>query len=95
MTCHKLKPGSQENYLFQGLTNTYIHSTKIMNTSSIVVLGNPENLMGVNDVNMFGTIGMEQISLSLGNCIIAVIFFKDSLCALADFSCVSSSYVSV
>jgi hypothetical protein len=75
MTSHKLKPGSQENYLFQGSTNTYIHSTKIMNTSSIAVLGNPENLTGVNDVNMFGTTGMEQISLSLGNCITVALIF--------------------
>ena len=57
----------QENYLFQGLTNTYTHWTKITNTLLIVVLGKAENFTTVIGVNMFGTIGMEPITLSLGS----------------------------
>jgi hypothetical protein len=73
MIHQKLEARKQENYLFQGLTNTYIHSIKIMNTLLIVVLGKAENFMIVIDVDMFGTIGMEQMSLSLGNRIIVVV----------------------
>lgn len=57
----------QENYLFQGLTNTYTHWTKIMSTLLIVALGKAENFTTVIGVNMFGTIGMEQTSLSMDN----------------------------
>jgi spore maturation protein SpmB len=69
----KLGARKLENYLFQGLTNTYIHSTKIMNTLLIVALGKAENLTSVINVDMFGTIGMEQISLSLDNHIVVVV----------------------
>lgn len=51
----------------------YFHSTKIMNTLLIVALGKAENLMSVINVDMFGTIGMEQISLSLDNHIVVVV----------------------
>ena len=44
-----------------------------MSTLLFVVLGKAENFTIVIDVDMFGTTGMEQISLSLGNRIIVIV----------------------
>ena len=58
----------REHCLSLGLTDTCIHLTKIMNILLIPTLGKVENYSNVNGVNMFGIIGMEQMSLSPKRC---------------------------